>query len=46
MVREIAPVSLNVSLKIKSVREITLGNLAANSIRLSKYLSITRRLSL
>lgn len=46
MVREIALVSLNVSLKIKSVRETALGNLAAKSIYLSKCLSKIRCLSL
>ncbi len=46
MVREIALVSLNVSLKIKSVRETALGNLTANSIHLSKCLSKIRCLSL
>lgn len=46
MVIETALVSLNVSLKIKSVREIASGNLPAISIYLSKYLSKTRCLSL
>lgn len=38
MIREVALVSLNISLKRKPVKEITLGNLAVNSIHLSKYL--------
>ena len=46
MVREIALVSLNVSLKRNSVREMALGNLPAISIYLSKVLSKIRRLSL
>ena len=44
--REIVPVSLNFSLKRRSVRETALGNLPANLIHLSKCLSKTRRLSL
>ena len=39
-------VSLNVSIKRKSVKEITLGNLTVNSIHLSKCLSKIRCLSL
>ena len=39
MVREITLVSLNVSLMGSSVREMALGNLAVNSIHLSKFLS-------
>lgn len=46
MVREITLVSLNVSLKKKSVREMALGNLAVNLIHLSKYLSKRRCSSL
>lgn len=46
MVREITLVSLNVSLKKKSVREMALGNLTVNSVHLSKYLSKIRYLSL
>lgn len=46
MIREVALVSLNVSIKRKSVKEITLGNLTVNSVHLSKYLSKTRYLSL
>lgn len=46
MVREITLVSLNVSLKKRSVREITLGNLAVNSMHLSKFLSKRRCSSL
>jgi hypothetical protein len=46
MIREVALVSLNVSLKRKPVKEITLGNLAVNSIHLSKFLSKIRCLSL
>lgn len=46
MVREAALVSLNASLKIKSVREIASDNLPAISIYLSKCLSKTRCLSL
>lgn len=46
MVREITLVSLNVSLKKKSVREMALGNLAVNSIHLSKYFSKRRCSSL
>lgn len=34
-IREVVLVSLNVSLKRRLVREIALGNLAANSIHLS-----------
>ncbi len=44
--REIALASLKVSLKRKSVRETTLGNLAENSVYLSKCLSKTWCLSL
>lgn len=39
LIREIALVSLNVSLKRRSVKEITLGNLAVNLMHLSKFLS-------
>lgn len=46
MIREVALVSLNVSLKRKLVKEITLGNLTVNSIHLSECLSIIRCLSL
>lgn len=50
MIREVALVSLNVSLNVslkrKPVKEITLGNLTANSIHLSKCLSKIRCLSL
>lgn len=46
MIREVALVSLNVSLNRKPVKEITLGNLAVNSIHLSKFLSKIRCLSL
>lgn len=46
MVGEITLVSLNVSLKRKPVKEIALGNLAVNSIHLSKFLSKIRCLSL
>lgn len=46
MIREVALVSLNVSLKRKPVKEITLGNLPENSIHLSKCLSKIRCLSL
>lgn len=46
MIREVALVSLNVSPKRKPVKEITLGNLTANSIHLSKCLSKIRCLSL
>lgn len=46
MIREVALVSLNVSIKRKSVKEITSGNLTANSVHLSKYLSKIRYLSL
>lgn len=42
MIREVALVSL----KRKPVKEITLGNLAVNSIHLSKFLSKIRCLSL
>ena len=45
-IRGVALVSLNISLKIKSVRETALGNLAANSLYLSKGLSKTKCLSL
>lgn len=45
-IREVALVSLNVSLKRKPVKEITLGNLTVNSIHLSKCLSKIRCLSL
>lgn len=38
MIREVALVSLNVSLKRKPVKEITLGNLAVNLMHLSKFL--------
>lgn len=46
MIREVALVSLNVSIKRKSVKEIALGNLTVNSVHLSKYLSKIRYLSL
>lgn len=46
MSREVTLVSLNVSIKRKSVKEITLGNLTVNSVHLSKYLSKIRYLSL
>ena len=46
MIREVALVSLNVYIKRKSVKEITLGNLTVNSVHLSKYLSKRRYLSL
>lgn len=46
MIREVALASLKVSLKRKSVRETTLGNLAVNSVHFSKCLSKTRYLSL
>lgn len=46
MSREVALVSLNVSIKRKSVKEITLGNLTVNSVHLSKYLFKIRYLSL
>lgn len=46
MIREVALVSLNVSIKRKSVKEIILGNLTVNSVHLSKYLSKIRYLSL
>lgn len=46
MIREVALVSLNVSLKRRSVKEIALGNLAVNSMHLSKFLSKIRCLSL
>lgn len=46
MIREVALVSLNVSIKRKSVKAITLGNLIVNSVHLSKCLSKTRYLSL
>lgn len=42
MIREVALVSL----KRKPVKEITLGNLAVNSIHLSKFLAKIRCLSL
>lgn len=42
MIREVALVSL----KRKPVKEIALGNLAVNSIHLSKFLSKIRCLSL
>lgn len=44
MIREVALVSLNVSIKRKSVIEITLGNLTVNSVHLSKYLSKVREI--
>lgn len=46
MIREVAFVSLNVSLKRKPANEITLGNLPENTIHLSKCLSKIRCLSL
>lgn len=46
MIREVALVSLIVSLKRKPVKEITLGYLTVNSIHFSKCLSKIRCLSL